>query len=139
VMDVEENASVDRLCSPDCVGNSEHCNCVSGGVDVIASDPEDCGTRQERIPEAGLFVRIGAASSRKLLRRREIQSKGQANQRPLAFAPPTYTNIQRRSFLLSSEGIGDLTCGSGISCVDFLGLALLLLRGYNGLVRLVRN
>ena len=73
VMDVEQNSSVHRLCSPDCVGNSEHCNCVSGGIDVLASGPEDCVTRQERIPETPPAVRIGAASGRKLLRRRDIQ------------------------------------------------------------------
>src|SRR5216684_200823 len=67
VMDVEENSSVHRLCSPNCVGYLEHCCGTPAGIGLIASGAEDCRTRRERKPEAGLIVRIGAASGRKLL------------------------------------------------------------------------
>src|SRR5882762_9318749 len=67
VMNVEENSSVHCLGSPDCVGYSEHCTCVSHAVDRIASDERDCRTPPGRIPETALVVRIGAASARKSL------------------------------------------------------------------------
>ena len=67
VMDIEENSSIHCLGSPDCVGYSEHCTYVSRGIDAIASDEDDCRTRQVRIPETPAVVRIGAASDRKLL------------------------------------------------------------------------
>src|SRR6267143_4660641 len=35
VMDVEENPSVHCLCSPNCVGYSEHGTWVSGGINII--------------------------------------------------------------------------------------------------------
>ena len=67
VMNVEENSSIHCLGSPDRVGYSEHCTYVSRGIDAIASDEDDCRTRQVRIPETPAVVRIGAASDRKLL------------------------------------------------------------------------
>lgn len=38
VMDVEENSSIHCLCSPNCVGYSEHC-CGTPGIGPIASGP----------------------------------------------------------------------------------------------------
>jgi hypothetical protein len=67
VMNVEKNSSIRCLGSPDCVGYSEHCTCVSRGIDAIASDEDDCPTHQKRIPETAFIVRIGAASARKPL------------------------------------------------------------------------
>src|SRR5712692_9879922 len=67
VMDVEEDSPVQCLGSPDCVGYLEHCCGTPAGIGLIASGAEDCRTRRERKPEAGHFVRIGAATGRKLL------------------------------------------------------------------------
>ena len=67
VMDVEENSSVRGLGSSDCVGYPEHGCGIPDGIGLITSGPEDCRTRQERIPETPLVVRIGAAWGRKLL------------------------------------------------------------------------
>ena len=67
VMDVEENSSVRCLCSSNRVGYPEHCCGIPAGIGLIASGAEDCRTRRERKPEAGLIVRIGAASGRKFL------------------------------------------------------------------------
>jgi len=67
VMDVEENSSIHCLGSPNCVGYPEHCSGIPNGSGLIASGAEDCRTRQERIPETALVVRIGAAATRKPL------------------------------------------------------------------------
>ena len=67
VMNVEENSSVHCLGSPDCVGYPEHGCGIPDGIGPTTSGAEDCRTRRERIPEAGLFVRIGAAVDRKFL------------------------------------------------------------------------
>jgi len=67
VMDIEKNSSVRGLGSSDCVGYPEHGCGIPDGIGLIASGAEDCRTRQERIPETALVVRIGAASDRKLL------------------------------------------------------------------------
>jgi len=65
VMDVEENSSIHCLCSPNCVGYSEHDPWVSGGLGFGASAPEDCSIWPRRIPETSVVVRIGAAQGRK--------------------------------------------------------------------------